>query len=313
MKYSALLRKKWLLPKLIFFCLLIPSASCLTPSKGVWFPSSTKLQTEQEPVSIQSSRKLFIFLHGRLEADDKDPKQPPMLPPPPAELYSQFCESLARETKSPVLMVDYHEVLASHLGQEPKTWQLGPVSRSIAGCIENETRDLPMVFPEGEERSIILVTFSMGAAMGLKLLQRQQQLQAILPIVPRIHKIILVEPVWRCWLSLAAREQPIVSHSTSDGNNVVPACLAVWGTLDRDTLMDSGKSVQGSLRPLLPQVETKALQGGNHWYILNDNVPFVKQGLLQNDKGVISAPRVLRRELVKEIAIFSNRSESGHS
>lgn len=138
--------------------------------------------------------------------------------------------------------------------------------------------------------------------MGLKLLHDQQHRQPHPPPrMPMISKLILMEPVWRCWLSLASREVPIVSTSTGSSSC---QCLAIWGTCDRDTLMDSGQSVKGALRPLLPEVETRSIRGGNHWYILNDTVEYATEGLISNDKGISPVPGELRKMLVQEITSF---------
>jgi pimeloyl-ACP methyl ester carboxylesterase len=199
------------------------------------------------------------------------------------------------------LLVDYHDILSTTIGREPRTWQRGPISQSIADLVANEMdyRRVDQHYTTSEEESstIVLVTFSMGAAMGLKLVQ--EDAKSLLPDDnnANISSLVLIEPVWRCWLSLAPRDRPIAEIPT----------LAVWGTNDRDTLTDSGKSVPRSLRPLLSNLTTKSLEGANHWYILNDNVSVSLWGLPQGHTR--RATQVLRDELIQCIAEFCQTKE----
>ena len=78
--------------------------------------------------------------------------------------------------------------------------------------------------------------------------------------------------------------------------------LALWGTNDRLTRDDSNKSVQGSLKPFLPNLKTVPLQGGNHFGILSENVvgPLATEDL---DEELLT-PSDLQRQMVDEIALF---------
>lgn len=243
------------------------AARILSP-KPCWFLPDVPLH----------SNSCIVFLHGRLEAEAHEPPFPP-----PPNLYSHFCSSLAKRSRQKVLMVDYHEGLSSHLGKEPRSWELGPISQSIIDCLNQQ-------FAHHEEISLIdIVTFSMGAAMGLKTIRHASD-----KLVPdskfSVSKMILIEPVWRCWLSIA------MTHSNEF--LTIPV-LAIWGTLDRDTLIDSGNSVERSLTPLVSDrslLSAVSLNGGNHWYILNEDIVYASKGLPKADDA--KSPSELREELM---------------
>ena len=255
---------------LVFF--LFRRALALTPPRPFWFsPSTLPAQTKG------TTNEVVVFLHGRLEAEPGE-----VAFPPPAELYNDFCTALADALDAPVLMVDYHDTLASKLSQEPRTWTWGPICQQIASVV---TREIGSSNKCANCCGIVLVTFSMGAAMGLKLLAGG--LSAM-----QINKTILIEPVWRCWLSLAPRNVPISQVPT----------LAVWGTLDKDTLTDSGRNVSAALRPLLPNLQTHTLEGANHWYILNADI-IASAELLQPNRPT-QAPVALQKELATIVGSF---------
>ena len=244
--------------------------SSVTPPTPFWFSPPT---IPSPPIASPSC---VVFLHGRLESD---PGEPPF--PPPNVLYRQFCSSIVASLDMPVLQIDYHKILSKKLGKERRTWQMGPISQAIADSITKELHN--------KETSIILITFSMGAAMGMKLLQNAETLFSHQNLT--ITRLVLIEPVWRCWLSLVPHDKPI-----SD----VPA-LAVFGSLDKDTLTDSGKNVHGSLRPLLSNLTTVRLHGGNHWYILNSDLPVSWNGIREDERA--KTPGELRDELINDILL----------
>lgn len=228
-------------------------------AKAVWFLPPT--------LDVEAKLSCIIFLHGRLEAENG---KPPF--PPPSRLYQQFCTSLAKSMNEPVLLVDYHEILSQQLGKEPRTWQRGPIAQSVMDVVESEMSglmDSNRDWKGGDSNNrqqidVTLVTFSMGAVMGLKLLQWYETSAGQLAPV-RICKMALVEPVWRCWLSLVPRDEPI-SH--------IPV-LPIYGTNDSETLTDSGVGGgQSVLQLLLPNLAVHELKEGNHWYIVNDDIVF---------------------------------------
>ena len=233
-------------------------------------------QSSESPESSSSSTqsRLVIFLHGRLESEPGVGN----VYPPPRQLYSNFLNRLVDKfpsddkegTTTSLLMVEYDELLSKHLSKEPRDLQLGPVSSAILECIRKE---LVVVGKAGEDdddddeqpisrrrrrQQVTLITFSMGAAMGLKLLSNTEW---FLSKSVLIENVVFIEPVWRCWLPFVVSNPKVIAD--------IPA-LAIIGSNDKDTLIDSGRNVKRALQPFLPNVQVVEIDGGNHWYILNE-------------------------------------------
>ena len=285
-----------------------PSSSTTTTAKKNSASTVHRTNDNLSHASSASTSSCVVFLHGRLEAEPGDDAPFPR----PAVLYRDFCHGLAHVLQQPVLMVEYHHLLASttrFLGREPRSWELGPLSRSIFRTIVHElsgnngnshnddsaTNDCATVVPFS---NMILVTFSMGAAMGLKFLHHAP---TVLPPGIKISHVVLVEPVWRCWLSLVVRTPSTLwTSDDDDSNNDAPAVWALWGTHDSETLTDSGRNVAAALRPLLPHVVTHSIPGANHWYILNHDIAFARTGLPDNKNGL--STDILQRKALQLIA-----------
>lgn len=263
------------------------------------------------PSSVPAPPPLVAFLHGRLEPDVGEAPYAR-----PAELYGDFCRSLAERlppaaahddgtstSSSSVLLVDYEDILERELKREPRDLRLGPVSSAVAEDVRDAVLgigggddDDASGGEEQETRRIVLVTYSMGAAMGLKLLAHHfDDDDPSLRRKLEIERVILIEPVWRCWLPFAVSSPRIIAE--------VPA-LALYGTEDELTKLDSGGSVAGSLRPFLPNLETVPLEGGNHWGIVSEDVAggdIATEGLISPD---VVTPSKLREEMVDRICCF---------
>mmetsp|Transcript_12948 Transcript_12948/g.37970 ORF Transcript_12948/g.37970 Transcript_12948/m.37970 type:complete len:325 (-) Transcript_12948:800-1774(-) len=283
-------------------------------ARSAFFPGRSKfvaaISTESSGTSSPVPTPpppLVVFLHGRLEPDvGEDPYAPP------EKLYADFCRSLADRvpdtgglmSPSGVILVDYADVLASRLNREPRNLRLGPVSSAIAETLletmmtrneiignKNENGEYQQQPPR---RKLILVTYSMGAAMGLKLLNHLSvSLDHSLSNVAEVDRVVLIEPVWRCWLPFASSSPQIITN--------IPA-LALYGTDDSLTRDDSGRSVLGSLRPFLPNLEVASLEGGNHWGILSEDASggdIASEGLNED-----RSPDDLRKEMVDRICQF---------
>jgi hypothetical protein len=263
-------RIRWLVSVACFNFVL--EAHCLSLDRStvagwghpVWFPTSSPSSSSNSVLKKTKETSCVVFLHGRLEAESGEPPFPP-----PRQLYQQFCHSMADACGQSVLMVEYDQLLSTHLGKEPRNLRPGPISQFIFDTVEAELSPREPYHSDSiatEPISISLVTFSMGAAMGLKLLHRYQkrpQGENQSRFIPSIEKLVLIEPVWRCWLSLIPTSTPI--------SETIPV-LVIYGSDDEETLTDSGQNVQGSLQTILPNLTVQELKGGNHWYILNANL-----------------------------------------
>ena len=253
-----------------------------------------------------------IFLHGRLEKDDDS--EPPF--EAPAKLYYDFCKGLAKQfeqpstnskttsisTSFPLLMIEYDKLLAMELPNEPRTLDYGPVSTALANAIETNLGQRRQ--QQQQKQPLVLVSFSMGASMALKLLRNSKVLQKALT------HVILVEPVWRCWLPfcVSSNQKAIL---TNDDNIRI---LALCGTKDDQTMVDSVGSVMGSLKPLLPTLEVLLVEGGNHWGILTESVVGTKiaregmsekQIIVDDDGTAISMiPKLLQTKMIDNIVSF---------
>ena len=263
--------------------LLVPFDLMLTVT-GMAINSILFSKEDSGKLSDSQQSPLVIFLHGRLEAEPGETAYPP-----PNKLYGDFIERLRKKLPSDgtgLLLLEFDEIL-SKLSTEPRDLRLGPISSAISESICN------VIAPETSQqhkKTLTLITFSMGAAMGLKLLNTG--------FSERIEKVVLIEPVWRCWLPFAVSSPKIICD--------VPT-LALAGSKDKDTMVDSGRSVQRSLKPFLPNLEVVELKGGNHWCILNDEFIISKEGLAPN-----KTPGELQNEMVENIACFCNWDDQWH-
>ena len=270
-----------------------------TEIRPVWFSSQGY---ECKPPTIPPR---VVFVHGRLEAEDGEA---PFAAP--AELYSDFCRGLAetmepsqQEPKASVLLLEYDNLLSKELPREPRDLSYGPVSSALAEAISTHVllprEKAQSTTAEGREHKasqLVLISFSMGASMALKLLHNSDALKEALTYV------VLIEPVWRCWLPFAVSgPRPILAA----GDTASPSVLALYGTRDDQTQVDSGGSVKGSLRPLLPDLETLSLKGGNHWGILTEAVAgeIARERLLENGPEAMTPTRV-QANMITAIATF---------
>lgn len=218
-----------------------------------------------------ANQPLIVFLHGRLEADAEEAPYAA-----PSKLYNDFLEKLP-----PTHLVEYDKELAEprKLAREPRDLRIGPISSSLQDSIQ----DILSKHADGSRKVDLLITFSMGAAMGFKLLHHCPEV---------FDRVVLIEPVWRCWLPfVVSNPRPICNVPT----------LALYGTNDALTRDDSGKSVLGSLRAFFSNLKVVPIQGGNHWGILNEDVAISKEGLADN-----LTPAQLQDEMFALIEQFCN-------
>mmetsp|Transcript_21567 Transcript_21567/g.45492 ORF Transcript_21567/g.45492 Transcript_21567/m.45492 type:complete len:333 (+) Transcript_21567:69-1067(+) len=296
-----------------------------TDRDGAFFGTNA-LPLSATPTTISPSPSLVVFVHGRLEAD---PVSDGMDIPRPAELYSDFCNGLADETKKDVLLVDYHEHYKDW-GREPRDLGLGPVTSAIGEAIRNHIATTTFRTDTATPK-ITLVSFSMGAAIVLKLLGSDPTFQpATLSSsllgssegVLQVEKLILVEPVWRCWLPFAVARATEAGYSPSNNNNnggvgisKIPS-LALVGTRDEEVQHDCGGAGMGgsgprnsseavvrTLRPFLSNVSAIDVTGGNHFGGLCSGPPdireFIEEGLAPD-----TTPESVRKELIGRISEF---------
>ena len=260
------------------------------------------------PFSGRSENELIIFLHGRLEADDDED----IVIPEPSELYGDFLSDLSNKMppNSQILMPAYHEHYKDWK-HEPRDLTLGPVTSEISQVIHDH-----LEFTEEESIQVTMMSFSMGAAILLKLMANDPILSSAKNsdndidrnCSVNVQRLILIEPVWRCWLPFAVSEaasmmgDPARSCEVSD----LPT-LAIAGTNDDEVGYDSGcmgqKSMDGvrrSLRPFLPRVQVQEIEGGNHFGGLCSGVDDIATDRL--DEGV-ELP-TLRNEIIERISTF---------
>mmetsp|Transcript_15018 Transcript_15018/g.36942 ORF Transcript_15018/g.36942 Transcript_15018/m.36942 type:complete len:874 (-) Transcript_15018:1942-4563(-) len=232
----------------------------------------------------------LVFLHGRLELEEhnrnrnksgdshRNPDKSARLPPPRI-LYWEFLSKLSSafasafssslnvvadaDTKTStvgdansevdILMIDYTTLLSKYLSKEPRSWEFGTVTKQVSKLISDEIHGR-YVKPNMKEKPPImnvgLITFSMGAAIGLKILHNQQKRQTENDqLLFSFSHAILLEPVWRCWLAMASRMDTSMDEIQDIRNEL--KLLAVCGTKDNDTLLDSGGNVGRALRTIL--------------------------------------------------------------
>ena len=187
--------------------------------------------------------ELVIFLHGRLEADDHESS---MSIPEPSDLYADFLSSLSEK-----LPVNYHILMPAYhkhykdWRREPRDLTLGPVSSAIGQVIHNHIEEMQLL-SENEPIKVTMISFSMGAAFLLKLLANDPILLRTKSCVD-IQRLILIEPVWRCWLPFAVSEATSLLGDSSKGATSISdvQTLAIAGTNDDEVKCDSGTTEHG--------------------------------------------------------------------
>ena len=217
--------------------------------------------------STSTPGELIIFLHGRLEADEHESN---ISIPDPSELYIDFLSNLCDKLppNSQILMPAYHEHYKDWK-REPRDLTLGPVSSAIGQAIHNHVEEMH------EPIKATVISFSMGAAVLLKLLANDPILSRKKSCVEiHVQRLILIEPVWRCWLPFAVSEaNKRIGDPTKGATAIsdVPA-LAIAGSGDDEVRCDSGcmgqrnmDCVRRSLKPFLPSVRVAEIEGGNHF------------------------------------------------
>lgn len=150
-----------------------------------------------------ASNELVIFLHGRLEADDDED----IFIPDPSQLYSNFLSGLSQKlpANSQILMPSYHEHYKDWK-HEPRDLTLGPVTSAISQAIRDH-----LISTEQDSIKLTMISFSMGAAILMKLLAndpilstaKNSEVDVGINCRVGVQRLILIEPVWRCWLPFA--------------------------------------------------------------------------------------------------------------
>lgn len=241
-------------------------------------PTSADGPSNSNPSSSSStSNEIIIFLHGRLEADDDENLDIPA----PSELYSDFLSELSNKLpadSSKILMPAYHEVYKD-LKREPRHLSsLGPITSAIGEVIRGHIEEEVLHRSDQEPIHLTLISFSMGAAVLMKLLASDPILSSKNRRIGNhpmtIRRLIFIEPVWRCWLPFAVSEAAVAVRDANKSVEIseVPT-LAIAGTNDSESRHDSGcngNSMDGvgrSLRPFLPNICVVEIEGGNHFGI----------------------------------------------
>lgn len=269
-------------------------------------PSSSGTTSQPNP-----SNEVVIFLHGRLEADDDED----IFIPDPTELYSDFLSGLSNKipANSQTLMPAYHEHYKDWK-HEPRDLTLGPVTSAISQVIHDHLKS-----SEQESIKLTMISFSMGAAILMKLIANDSLLSTANKSTCNddvggnncsvdVQRLILIEPVWRCWLPFA------VSEVASSLGDAARSCvisdlptLAIAGTNDNEVKYDSGcmgqKSMDGvrrSLRAFLPNVQVSEIKGGNHFGGLCSGVNNIAMDSLGDSVELTD----LRNEIIERISKF---------
>ena len=271
-------------------------------------PSGQSSPSPTSQPSNPASNELVIFLHGRLEADDDED----ICIPEPFRLYSDFLSSLSNKmpANSQILMPIYHENYKDWK-HEPRDLTLGPVTSAISQVIRDH-----LMSTEQESIKLTMMSFSMGAAILMKLMANDPILSAAknsevdvgINCRVDIQRLILIEPVWRCWLPFAVAEAAsLIGDPTSCMISDLPT-LAIAGTNDDEVGYDSGcmgqKNMDGvrrSLRPFLPNVHVEEIEGGNHFGGLCSGVNDIATAGL--GEGVELS--YLRNEIIERVSEFS--------
>ena len=256
-----------------------------------------------------SSNELVIFLHGRLEADDDED----IFIPEPSQLYGDFLSGLSQKipANSEILMPAYHAHYQDWK-HEPRDLTLGPVTSAISQVIHDHLKST-----ERDSIKLTMVSFSMGAAILIKLMASDPILSSAknsgvdvgINCSVNIQRLILIEPVWRCWLPFAVSEAAsLVGDPTRDCIISDLPTLAIAGTNDDEVGHDSGcmgqtsmDGVRRSLRPFLPNTKVSEIEAGNHFGGLCSGVDDIAMGNLGEGVTLPS----LRDEIISRIAYFS--------
>jgi len=251
---------------------------------SVLFPAGCKgdttVRSTGATIAPSTSSSLVVFIHGRLDVEDSSTINIPR----PSVLYSEFCKGLA--TTKDVLLVDFHEHY-NEWGKESRDLSLGPVSSAVGEAIRKYIVSTSSPLPDSNypPTKVTLISFSMGTAILLKILENESTFfsQSSNSMV-EIENIILVEPIWRCWLPFAVSRAAESVYSTNKIDvavSNVPA-LALVGTNDVDVRNDSGggpNCVKRSLRHFLPNLSVTDIEGGNHFGICSEVPLFSEEGL----------------------------------
>lgn len=262
---------------------------------------STKSSVEND----NNQMSLIIFIHGRLESDSPDESIPN-----PKDLYRDFCVGLADKASQDILLPQYHEHYRDWR-KEPRDFGVGPVSNLVSKAIrdhimeksnniDNQNDNLQQSRPK---MTITLISFSMGAAILLKLLKSDPFLSSSTMI--EIDKLILIEPVWRCWVPFAVSEaSSSMTKMSGDATTLVsdiPA-LALAGTNDDEVWHDSGGGKNGvarSLRPFLSNLSAIEVEGGNHFGFCSGI-----DSLAMKNLSPERTPSNIRKEIIHHIVSF---------
>jgi hypothetical protein len=267
--------------------MLVMTANALTSSQSTIFPHQ----------SSASSSDLIVFIHGRLDVGSSY-----RIPPPPI-LYSEFCKGLARRSGKDVLLPTYHEYY-NVWREEPRDLGIGPVSSAVGTAIRNHILASKNVSLGGESKKtptkLTFISFSMGAAILLKLLKSDPLFKSDRI---QVEKIILVAPVWRCWLTFAVQRQAEARSSRLKELDQTVSTLPVLvlaGTNDIEVEIDSGgiRTVGAALRPFLPILGVIEIEGGNHFGLCTGAKQF------SEDRLVDKNPDDVREQTIYHIAKF---------
>ena len=282
---------------IFFVSMLVTETSGLIVQSAL-FPACTCSDKDAPTSSVD----FVVFIHGRLEADSSVEN---IRIPRPSVLYSEFCKGLAK-TKN-VLLPEYHEHY-SEWRREPRELCLGPVSSAVGEAIRNHASGSFVATGRRGNNNppvkVTLVSFSMGAAILLKLLENESILSSQ---EVEIEKVVLVEPVWRCWLPFAVSRSVEARYSTTSRDKDLTVsnapALAIVGTNDEEVQHDSGggckNSVARSLRPFLSNLTVIDIEGGNHFGLCSGVAEFAEDGL-----PVSMSPNDLREEIIGHISEF---------
>lgn len=227
--------------------------------------------------------------------------------------------------KKDVLLVDYHEHY-SDWRREPRDLGIGPVSSAVSEAIRkhvNNYDDPVDAAATAISTRITLVSFSMGAAISLKLLESDPMLKtssssssSVSKNRVEVERVVLVEPVWRCWLPFAVSRAAEARYSPDKKKVEISrvAGLALVGTNDVEVRDDSSGAMGGNsnrnigqrvvqyLQPFLPNLSAIEIEGGNHFGLCSgppEFMDFAGDGL-----ALDKSSDYLRQELIDHISEF---------
>ena len=195
---------------------------------------------------------------------------------------------------------------------EPRDLTLGPVTSAISQVIHDHLKST-----ERDAIKLTMISFSMGAAILIKLMASDPILSSAknsgvdvgIKCSVNIQRLILIEPVWRCWLPFAvSKAASLVGDPTRDCIISDLPTLAIAGTNDDEVGHDSGcmgqtsmDGVRRSLRPFLPSTKVSEIEGGNHFGALCSGVNDIATDGL--GEGVELS--ILQNEIIERVANFS--------